>query len=69
MRGLYAAAAAALQPLPDAIGRSWLFTLIGFVGGGIGLLATRALRRWGCNAISISGQTGIDLLLSRWTHK
>ncbi|KAJ5383263.1 hypothetical protein N7517_001174 [Penicillium concentricum] len=44
---LSAAAVAALQPLSNAIGRSWLFTLIALVDGGAGLLAVWALRRWG----------------------
>ena len=44
---LSASAVAALQPLSEAIGRSWIFTIIALIDGGIGLLAVWALRRWG----------------------
>lgn len=44
---LSAAAVAALQPLSEAIGYSWLFTLIALIDGGAGLLAIWVLRRWG----------------------
>ncbi|KAK2751716.1 hypothetical protein FQN55_009157 [Onygenales sp. PD_40] len=45
---LSAAAVAVLQPLSEAIRRSWFFSLIGLVHGGGGLLAVWLLRRWGC---------------------
>jgi MFS family permease len=44
---LSAAIVAVLQPLVDAIGRAWFFTLIGLVDGVAGLLAVWLLQRWG----------------------
>ncbi|KAJ5901831.1 hypothetical protein N7495_002359 [Penicillium taxi] len=44
---LSAAAVAALQPLVEVIGYSWLFTLIALVDGGTSLLAVWTLRKWG----------------------
>ncbi|KAL4910709.1 major facilitator superfamily domain-containing protein [Aspergillus multicolor] len=44
---LSAAAVAVLQPLSDALGRSWLFTMLGLLDGGLGLLAVWVLRQWG----------------------
>ncbi|KAL4751311.1 major facilitator superfamily domain-containing protein [Aspergillus terricola var. indicus] len=44
---LSAAAIAALEPLSEAVGRAWLFTMLALVGGGVGLVAVWMLRRWG----------------------
>ncbi|KAJ5628453.1 hypothetical protein N7490_010681 [Penicillium lividum] len=44
---LSAAAIAALHPLSEAIGYSWLFTLIALLDGGASLVAVWVLRKWG----------------------
>ncbi|KAL4968580.1 major facilitator superfamily domain-containing protein [Aspergillus stella-maris] len=44
---LSAAVIAALQPLSEAVGRAWLFTMLALVDGGVGLVVVWVLRRWG----------------------
>ena len=44
-----AVAVAILQPLVDAIGRGWFFTLIGLGDGLFGIVAVQFLKRWGQN--------------------
>jgi MFS family permease len=44
---LSAAAVAVLQPLVDAIGRAWFFTLVGLIDAVVGVFAVWLLQRWG----------------------
>ena len=46
---LSAVAVAVLQLLIDAIGKGWVFSLLGLLSGGGGLIAMVALRKWGMN--------------------
>ena len=42
-----ATAVAVLGPLVQVIGYSWVFTLLGVLDAGLGVLAVLALRKWG----------------------
>ncbi|KAL4986351.1 hypothetical protein BDW68DRAFT_178871 [Aspergillus falconensis] len=44
---LSAAAVAALQPLSEAVGRAWLFTMLALVDGAASVIAVWMLRQWG----------------------
>ena len=44
---LSAVAVAVLQPLVDAMGKGWYFSILGLLSGVGGLAAQTALRRWG----------------------
>ncbi|ROV98697.1 hypothetical protein VMCG_06738 [Cytospora schulzeri] len=45
--GLSAAVVAALDPLVNAMGRGWFFTMVAFLDGGLCVICVLVLRRWG----------------------